>query len=116
MFDNKFSVYNDVFDLTSFNLEVPEPDAQVDLILALKEFRRDVENIHFIYSNNAKQSLETNWRILLNHRDWMRFFALRHPNEAERCRATRSLHKLDASVERITAKARAVLERRMRRA
>jgi len=114
VFDNKFSVYHDELDLTCFNLEVPKPDAQVDIGLALKEYRRDVENIHFVYSNNAVQSLEINWRILLNHRDWMRFFSVRHPNEAERCRATRSLHKLDASIERITEKARSCLQRRLR--
>jgi hypothetical protein len=113
MFDNKFSVYNDQFDLTSFNVEVPKPDAQVDIDLALKEFRRDVENIHFIYSNNAVQSLETNWRVLLNHRDWMRFWTERHPNEGERVRATRDLLKLDASIERVAAKARACLQRRL---
>jgi hypothetical protein len=114
MFDNKFSVYHDEFDLTSFNLEVPKPDdAQVDLRVAFKEFRRDIENIHFVYSNNAEQSLETNWKILLNHRDWMRFWASCHPIEAERSRAERRLHKLDASIDRITEKARGCLQRRM---
>jgi hypothetical protein len=114
MFDNKYSVYHDELDLTSFNLEVPSPDdTQVDLRVAAKEFKRDVENIHFIYSNNAEQSLETNWKILLNHRDWMRFWSVCHPHEAERCRATRSLHKLDASIARVAEKARACLQRRM---
>src|SRR5262245_56085047 len=93
-FDNKLSIYHDQLDLTCFNVDVPKPDAQVDLVLALKEFRRDVENIHFVYSNNAEQSLETNWRILLNHRDWMLFWSERHPNEAERARADRNLQGL----------------------
>jgi len=114
MFENKFSVYNDPLDWTSFNLEVPKPDAEVDLRVALKEYKRDVENIHFIYSNDAEQSLETNWRILLNHRDWTLFWSERHPYEGTRAQAARELREYDASIERIAAKARACLQRRLR--
>ena len=113
MFDNKLSVYHDPLDLTSFNLEVPTPDAVVDICQALKEYNCDVQNIHFIYSNNAEQSLETNWRVLINHRDWALFWSQRHPYAAERAKADRELHVLERSIARIAAKARACLERRM---
>jgi len=113
VFDNKFSVYHDELDLTCFNLEVPKPDARVDIILALKEYRRDVENIHFVYSNNAELSIEANWKILLNHRDWALFWSERHPSEGERVRAGRELREFNASIRRIAEKAQACLQRRL---
>jgi hypothetical protein len=112
-FDNKFSVYNDPLDLTSFNVEVPKPDAHLDIDVALNEYRRDAANIDFIYSNNAELSVEANWKILLNLRDWAQFWSSRHPNVGERSRAARELRACNASIQRIAEKARACLERRL---
>src|SRR5262245_5810161 len=98
-FNNKFSVYNDELDLTSFNLEVPKPGAQVDLQVALKEYRRDVENVQFIYSNNVEISIEA----------MALFWSERHPHEGERARADRELQYLNRSLRRVAEKARKCL-------
>jgi hypothetical protein len=114
MFDNKFSVFDDPLDWTSFNLDVPKPDEKVDLDVALNEFRRDMANIDYVYLDDPKLSLEANWKILLCHRDWALFWSERHPYENERLRCRRELHECEASIERVRAKARAVLQRRLR--
>ena len=114
-FGKKLSVYNDVLNLTCFNLEIPGPDARVDLNVASREYRLDIENVNFIYSRNVVQSLQTNWLVLLNHRAWSLFWSERHPHESQRVRAARQLCELDRSIARVAAKARACLERRMRR-
>lgn len=114
MFEHKYKVSDrDVLDLTSFNIEVPKPDALVDINLAHMEYRRDLENVAFIYRNDAEQSIETNWRVLLNHRDWALFWSERHPNAGERAREARELYRLNASIHRLAAKAKAKLVRRL---
>jgi hypothetical protein len=116
MFDHKYKVSDRgaLDDLTSFNIEVPKPDALVDIEVALKEYNLDLANITFIYRNDAEQSLETNWRVLLNHRDWSLFWSKRHPSEGQRSREARELYQLEKSIQRIAAKARSVLDRRLR--
>ena len=117
MFDHKYKVSDRgaLDDLTSFNIEVPKPDALVDIEVALKEHNLDLANITFIYRNDAEQqSLETNLRVLLNHRDWSLFWSKRHPSEGQRAREARELYQLEKSIQRIAAKAREVLQRRLR--
>ena len=49
MFDQKYKVSDRgaLDDLTSFNIEVPKPDALVDIEVALKEYNLDLANITF---------------------------------------------------------------------
>jgi hypothetical protein len=115
MFDHKHKVCDgDVLDLTSFNVSIPKPEAEVDIELALREYNRDRANIDFLYMNNVELSVETNWLVLHNYRDWARFWSERHPNVAERARMARELCLTERSIQRVAAKARAALERRLR--
>jgi hypothetical protein len=114
-FDQKYYVFKgDVLDLSVINAEVPTPDAQVDIEVALTEWKRDVRNVNDIYSMGARPSIEGNWRILLNHRDWSHFWSIRHPDAAVRELQKLTLRACDASIARVTAKARACLQRRLR--
>src|SRR5262245_42021172 len=65
----------DALGLSSINAEVPTPDALVDLNVALAEWKLDLINVRDIYSWGARPSIEANWRILINHRDWCRFWS-----------------------------------------
>ena len=115
-FDQKYYVFEgDVLDLSVINAQVPAPNAQVDIDVALAEWKRDVRNVDSIYSWGAPPSIEGNWRILLNHRDWCLFWSIRHPNAAVRDIEKLMLRSFDASIARVAAKARACLQRRMRR-
>lgn len=115
-FSNKYHVFKgDVLDWFVINAEVPKPDDQVDIDVALAEWKRDVRNANDVYLPwGAQPSIEGNWRILLNHRDWSRFWSIRHPNAAVRELEKLALHEFNESIERVTAKARAVLQRRLR--
>ena len=115
-FEHKYRVFErDVLDLSIINGEVPAPDAEVDLDVALAEWKRDVRNANDIYLIGAAQpSIEGNWRILLNHRDWCLFWSIRHPDAAVRELQKLALDELNASIERVAAKARACLARRLR--
>jgi hypothetical protein len=114
-FDQKYYVFKeDVLDLSVINAEVPPPDAQVDIDVALTEWKRDLINVRDIYSMGGQPSIEGNWRILLNHRDWSNFWSIRHSNAAVREQEKLALHEFNASIERIVAKARSCLERRLR--
>ena len=114
MFENKFSVFHDPLNLTSFNVQVPKPDEKVDLDVALKEFRLDMLNIQYVYLDDPKLSLEANWKILLNCRAWTLFWSERHPSRAVREREKLSLAECNASIARLSVKARSCLQRRLR--
>jgi hypothetical protein len=115
-FNRKYKVFEeDVLDLSVINGEVPKPDAQVDIEVALKEYERDLKNVADIYAWGAAQpSIEGNWRILLNHRDWSRFWSVRHPNAAVREQEKLERRACETSIQRIAAKARKCLQRRLR--
>ena len=115
-FDQKYYVFEgDVLDLSVINAEVPTPDAQVDIDVALEEWKRDVRNVRDISLFGAQPSIEGNFRILLNHCDWCLFWASRFPNPAVRELQKLALHEFNASIERITAKAKECLLRRKQR-
>jgi hypothetical protein len=112
-FDNKYRVFErDVLDLSIINAAVPSPDAEVDIDVALTEWKRDRKNIDDIYLL-GRPSLEGNWRILLNGRAWCAFWSVRHPNPAVREEQKLELYEYEGSIRRVTAKARACLERRL---
>jgi hypothetical protein len=114
-FDNKYYVFKgDVLDLSVINAEVPTPDALVDIEVALTEWKRDLINVRDTYSM-GQPSIEGNFRILLNHRDWCLFWSIRHPNPAVRDWQGHALREFNGSIERVAAKARACLQRRMKR-
>jgi hypothetical protein len=112
-FDHKYKVFKgDVLDLSIINAEVPTPDAKVDIDLALTEWKRDRKNIDDIYLM-GKPSIEGNWRILLNGRAWCAFSSVRHPNPAVREQQKLELHEYEGSIQRVTAKAKLCLQRRL---
>jgi hypothetical protein len=74
-------------DFTFLNSEVPLPNADVDLLQALKEFERDVEHSEqaFDWARRDPQkrrelSKEKLCRIICVLWDWHRFWAYRHPD------------------------------------
>jgi hypothetical protein len=113
-FDQKYYVFkDDILDLSVINAQVPPPDAQVDIEVALVEWKRDLRNVHDIYLMGGRPNIEGNWKIILNRRDWSRFWSIRHPNAAVREQEKLVLYACDASIDRITEKARSCLQRRM---
>jgi len=112
-FSNKYYVFKgDILDLSVINGEVPKPDAQVDINVALAEWKQDLINVRDIYTWGARPSIEGNWRILLNHRRWCLFWSVRHPSAVVRELQKLALEECDASIQRVAAKARRVLQRR----
>ena len=78
-FNHKYRVFErDVLDLSIINAVVPTPDAQVDIDVALTEWKRDLRNVTDIYLLGGRPSIEGNWRILLNGRAWCLFWSVRH--------------------------------------
>lgn len=115
-FRNKYHVFpGDILDYYVINAEVPKPDDQVDIDEALDEWKRDVRNADDSYQPwGAQPNTEGNWRILLNHRAWCLFWSIRHPSAAVRELQKLLLQEFNESIERVTAKARAALQRRLR--
>jgi hypothetical protein len=115
-FSNKYHIFEkDVLDWYVINAEVPKPNDHVDIDVALHEWKRDVRNANDSYlPGGALPNTEGNWRILLNHREWCRFWSIRHPSAAVRELQKQALHEFNESIERVKAKARAVLQRRLR--
>jgi hypothetical protein len=113
---NKYHVFErDVLGWYVINAEVPMPDDEVDIDVALAECKGDVRNANDCYEPwGAQPSSEGNWRILLNHRAWCLFWSIRHPNAGVRELEKSLLDEFNKSIERITAKARAALQRRLR--
>jgi hypothetical protein len=104
-FTHKYKVFEgDLFATASINANVPQPDAQVDIKVALKEFRRDVRNVNDIYSRGATLSVEGNWRIILNHRDWAEFLSVRHPNPMVREQHKLARRAINAIIQRNEAR------------
>jgi len=103
---------NDTFS-ECINAEVPEPNAQVDLLYALKEFERDVKAADAFYAGRSdSRSLSANWLIFENHWKWDRFWALRHPNPRTRLAFQHSFAEIDASRKRLAEKAEGLLRKR----
>lgn len=113
-FNQKYYVFpGDVLDLSVINAVVPSPSAEVDIDEALKQYKIDLQNVDSIYSWGSDPNIEGHFRILLNMRDWSLFWSVRHPNEAVREIEKLELREFNASIERVTAKARKCLQRRM---
>ena len=100
-------------DFWWFNKEVPLPDANVDLLVALDEFKRDSDHIASLLTYDAaKLSIERLVAISTNRLSWFRFFAARHPNATERAIFAKLAAELEALTEQNRARAKAMLRRR----
>lgn len=98
-----------VLDPLWINDEVPAPDADVDLLDAMDEFKRDVVRAAELLED--KLTLDESWRINKNQRDWFRFWAARHPIPEVRERFSQCLAEREAAMEPIYNKADALARR-----
>ena len=106
----KVSVFDDPDDLNCINPEVPKPDAQIDLLVARREYASDVRNIAAIYRSGRGLSIAQNWRLFMNTWDWFRFWSVRHPNPQSRVKFAKALRELDAAARQITDNVNARLQ------
>jgi hypothetical protein len=75
----KISVTGDEVDFDCINAKVPEPNSQVDLLTALKQFQRDAECCANKL-NSGKLTIEALVLISNNQYSWATFLAARDPN------------------------------------
>jgi hypothetical protein len=73
-------------DFLCINLEVPEPNAQVDFRIAQREFERDIHSMNSAYESQGELILHSSMLVILNTWDWLRFWAVRHPDPQSRAR------------------------------
>jgi hypothetical protein len=94
----KISVTGDECDFDCINSKVPEPNSQVDLLTALKEFKRDTECCAYKLKS-GKLTTEALVLISNNQFAWAKFLAVRDPNPRMRilfAKAAAELGKLRA--------------------
>lgn len=96
-------------DFTTLLVRVPPPDARVDLLRALLEYREDSRNAE--YAESRDLTIEQAWMIFLNAWDWSRFWATRHRFAEARARFAQRLAWFEAEGARIGEKTRARLAR-----
>lgn len=100
------------FDFNWINQEVPEPDAKVDLLIALYEFRRDSDRCANLLAENAEAlSIERLVAISNNRLMWARFLAVRHPNPTLRALAAKNVSALETLRAQNSAHADELLRR-----
>ena len=85
------------------NEEVPAPDADVDLIDAFEEWKRDAERAAEVLE--GKPPLAKVLAIHQNHRDWFRFWAVRCPVAEAREVFARCLAEREAAMARLLERA-----------
>jgi hypothetical protein len=90
-------------DFYWFNTELPEPYANVDLIFAFGEFRKDVGRIQrlldpewVISGRTSTEKLDQISKSLLG---WFKFLAVRHPNAARRKRFGECVQDVEEAIE-----------------
>lgn len=81
------------------NEEVPQPDADVDLIDAFEEWKRDAERAAKVL--DGKPPLAKVLAIHQNHRDWFRFWAVRYPVPEAREMFARCSAEREAAIARL---------------
>lgn len=100
------------FDFNWINQKVPEPDANVDLLIAFDEFRRDSDRCANLLAENAEAlSIERLVAISTNRLMWARFLAVRHPSATLRAMAAKSVSALEALRAQNSARANEHLRR-----
>jgi hypothetical protein len=108
----KISVIGDEWDFDCIHAEVPKPDAQVDLLIALRECVRDMKAIAAIYAAHPDLSLLVNWKIYNRLLEWERFWAVRHLDPELRKASERRVLEIEAMQNGFSEKAKAILKRR----
>ena len=106
----KVSVTGDDFDLDCIHTNVPKPDAQVDLLSALREEDRDRKAITAILTRSNLQ-LTALFQIYNRLLDWERFLAVRHPDPEMRKLSEREARERERMLKGFREKAKAKLRR-----
>ncbi len=105
-----FGANEEDFDLAWINREVPKPDARVDLIEALQQFKSDIERGQMIL--NSDSTIDDAVRVRDNHRAWFRFWSVRHPHPVMRAKFARFLETIEPLHERNKALAKRAINAR----
>jgi hypothetical protein len=100
----------DLDDLTTLVVNVPKPDAQIDLLLAWEEFRRDTESTSYALTRDP--SIGALLMIVGSGEAWSTFWAVRHPNPEVRAIHTVALVEIEALRQEIKVRAEAMTARR----
>ena len=110
--ERRISVTGDDFDFDCIHAEVPKPDAQVDLLVALKEAERDQRAIAAIFAQHRDLSLRALYQIYNRLLEWERFWAVRHLDPEIRKASKREVQEIEAMMNGFRGKAKAKLRRR----
>jgi hypothetical protein len=108
----RVSLFGREFDFDCIHAEVPKPDAQVDLLIALRECVRDMKAIAAIYAAHPDLSLLINWKIYSRLLEWERFWAVRHLDPKVRKSSERRVLEMEAMRNGFSEKAEALLRKR----
>jgi hypothetical protein len=99
-----------LFDPLWINTEVPSPDADVDLIDAFAEFKKDC--LHAEEFLQARPGIDQLLLVYRNGRDWCRFWSVRHPLRETRKMFVERLAERETAMEELRELARGQLARR----
>jgi hypothetical protein len=106
------SVIGDEWDFDFIHAEIPKPDAQVDLRIALIEAVRDQRAITAIFARHRDLSLEALWQIYNRLLEWERFWAVRNLDPEVREASKRNVLAIEAKMNGFREKAKAKLRQR----
>ena len=104
-------------ELSWFNVEIPEPNAQVDLLVAFEEFERDCQRWAWLIGDYVRkpsaEGVVLLRRISLAQLAWFRFFAVRHPRVAMREMFAADAENLAAEIADNAERAQRHLDRQL---
>jgi hypothetical protein len=106
----KISITGDEVDFDCINSKVPEPNSQVDLLTALKQFQRDAECCAYKLKS-GKLSTEALVLISNNQFAWAKFLAVRDPNPRMRTLFAKAVAELGKLRAQNSERANAMLRR-----
>ncbi len=110
--ERKLSAVGEEWDLDCIHTKVPRPDAQVDLLAALKEAERDQRAIAAIFARHSDLKLSALWETYNRLLEWERFLAVRHLDPEVRKTSKRNVQEMEATMNGFREKAKAKLRRR----
>jgi hypothetical protein len=108
----RISVIGDEWDFDCIHAEIPKPDAQVDLRIALIEAERDQRAIAAILARHSDLPLGALWQIYNRLLEWERFWMVRHLDPEIRKSSERNVQEIKAMMKGFGEKAKAILRRR----
>jgi len=88
---------------------VPKPHAQVDLLVAWREYVNDLRSRSAIRASGRELSFMQRWRLFLNGYDWVRFWSVRHPEAQSRAAFAEALKQIDMTGRQVVDEANARL-------